>query len=222
MSNEKDVIAVRRDAVLKKLAETPPVNLPARDEYANPDNKSFNKAAVIPFYKDESGDFHFYWMKPESREESNLPAPKWQLCKGTRMFNRGEEWVDFKPPRSAPAEGDWLETLPQTALREGAEEIGLRMDNISQILLWGDDHILAQTDGRLISLWVTLVEVKDKDAFDAPDTIEAKTTAREWIKSGERTEEITDSHLAVVNRILPTLQNYLAKIPPNQSGGHSI
>ncbi|MDE3061179.1 MAG: hypothetical protein KGJ06_09220, partial [Pseudomonadota bacterium] len=75
------------------------------------------KAGVVPFLRDP---LRFYLMKPVARHK-DLPPPKFQIGKGTRMMRVGGEWQDIDVSVPAGAE---TEHLAETALREGIEELG--------------------------------------------------------------------------------------------------
>ena len=74
------------------------------------------KAGIVPFLREP---YRFYLMKPVARHQA-LGAPKFQICKGTRMMKTAGGWTDMM----AHGGKAMAESLAATALREGIEELG--------------------------------------------------------------------------------------------------
>ncbi len=91
-----------------------------------PAGEGITKAGVVPFLRDP---YRYYLMKPVAKNPAPA-APKFQLCKGTRMMKVDGKWQDIREGEEAGEK----ETLAATALREGIEELGLRLQNIKQLI----------------------------------------------------------------------------------------
>jgi hypothetical protein len=133
------------------------------------------KAGVVPFVRDP---YRFYLMKPVAKQQ-NLGAPKFQLCKGTRMMKVDGVWQDITPSLTLPPTGGGeIETLAQTALREGIEELGLILENIGRLFDMGAYDFSSATTGKGKTMWLFAAEMKSEEF--SPEV--APTTAdRGWL-----------------------------------------
>jgi 8-oxo-dGTP pyrophosphatase MutT (NUDIX family) len=156
--------------------------------------KSIEKAGVVPFKRHEDGSLSYFLMLPVPKQADGT---KVQFAKGT---------VDARSPQSDPTdEQAWKpltentpkdyvrEPLLLTAIREGAEEVGLVPANIKQAYEWGKIDFVSGTTGAAKTMWLYFVELKNAQDFDAP----APTTeARGWIHESElRTATLNDKSL---------------------------
>ena len=126
------------------------------NEVFQPKNKPKEKkarAGVYPVYTDESGQTYVYMMVPS---DPAYGGSKPQMGKGG--IDKGE-------------------TAEQAALREGHEELGLRLDNIDKVYLLKQEKITGLD--AFYNLTVYVAEVKDKDNFD-PHGYEASWTG--WVE----------------------------------------
>ena len=158
------------------------------------------KAGVIPFLRENPS--RYYVMKPRAKLPE-LGAPPFQICKGTRMQlvpNIG--WRDIKEEgMRAPI----MESLAETALREGIEELGVRLDNIKALIDIGPFGFSSATTGRSKSMWLFAAEMKNEKDF-LPDNSIAETTAeRQWMPLSEFTVVGREDH----RYILETIQSKL-------------
>lgn len=145
------------------------------------------KAAIVPFRTTHKGGLEFYLMKPRPNPEKTYDTPPlWQLCKGT-----------YEPKDT---------NLKTTALREGYEEIGLNPAKVIRMFDGGVAQIISESSGQAKPLQVYFVEVAARGAFGEPDLTEANTADRGWIDIESAGEQITPSHLNVLQRALPVLQ----------------
>lgn len=135
----------------------------------------YTKAGVIPFYRDTQ-HIQYYVMKPRA-ERPDLPPPEFQICKGTRM-QQGENngpWVDMRSTDIADGNS---EPLVMTGLREGMEELGLELGNITRLYEMGGYDFSSATTGKGKQVWLFAAEIKNRDDFRET---EASTLARQWV-----------------------------------------
>lgn len=159
------------------LKQCPPISL-LLDSVA-PDG--FTKAGLVPFLWEE-GELQFYVMKPHGKMP-NLGAPPYQLGKGTRMyFVPGVGWRDMRD------EGDYggvKESLAETALREGMEELGVELTNIKELFDLGPYHFSSATTGKSRQMWLLAAQVREADGFMSASQVAHTTEAREWLSVSE-------------------------------------
>ncbi len=147
------------------------------------------KAGVVPFIRlekkegqqAEQGAFLYFLMKPVARHE-RLAPPAFQLCKGTRMTREREAWRDLRDGEEAGVEA---EAVAVTALREGIEELGLRLEGIVKLLELGPYRFSSAKTGRKRHMWLFAAEMESMESFQ-PDAEVAPTTAeRQWLSLAE-------------------------------------
>lgn len=95
------------------------------------------RSGVIPYYIDSEGEIHMYFMKPS---DPKFGGPDFQLAKG--RIDEGED-------------------AERTALREGEEELGLKLENIRYHQFVGN-HYFNETHT------VYIAKIKNKDDFNEP------------------------------------------------------
>lgn len=138
----------------------------------------FTKSGVVPFLR---APMRYYLMKPRARIPE-LEAPPFQLCKGTRMyFAPGIGWRDMQD--AAPREN--METLAETALREGIEELGLKLENIARVIDMGPYDFSSATTGKPKRMWLFAAEMKSADDFLPERDVALTTAARGWLTLAE-------------------------------------
>jgi 8-oxo-dGTP pyrophosphatase MutT (NUDIX family) len=123
------------------------------------------KAGVIPYYIDENGATNILLMKPS---DPAYGGDKYQIAKG--MIDKGE-------------------SVKETALREGEEELGLIRDNISGDVYLGFDNI------QDYALHVYMVRVIDKNNFNNPHY---ETGSTRWFTSID--SNIREEHIPLIRR----------------------
>lgn len=158
------------------------------------------KAGLLPFYQHPDGTIEVYLMCPKaSRPE--LGPPKFQIAKGTRMIRDAGKSRDVQASDFPLEDLSRTEDLLATALREGAEEIGLRTENLVKIYVAKSFIFSSASSGneRYMMLYAGLVH--DREAFDAPDSFTAKTATCQWMTLEECKEQAREDHLAIIEEI---------------------
>lgn len=172
-------ISTIHEAIASFLQEKPPVSLIGDPDGFSPD--SYNKAGVVPFIRHEGGH-RFYVMKPHFTMPQ-LGAPPFQICKGTRMhYVIGAGWRDVKPDTLMEPKH---ESLVQTALREGIEELGLKLSNVSSLYDLGPYEFSSATTGRPKRMWLFAAKVVDSNDMLPDSSVEHSTSERQWLSAGE-------------------------------------
>jgi 8-oxo-dGTP pyrophosphatase MutT (NUDIX family) len=153
----------------------------------------FLKASVVPFIR--RAGLEYYVMKPRAARPELAP-PEFQLCKGTRKhFMDGLGWCDMK--EGQPGEGQ-RETLLETALREGVEELGLELMNIVSVFELGPYSFQSATTKKSKQMWVFAVEVIDGSDFLDASRIEPTTAERGWMRPDVFAAEGRSDHRPVL------------------------
>jgi hypothetical protein len=164
------------------------------------------KAGVVPFVRVDA-DFTYFVMKPVPKRPG-LGAPAYQLCKGTRQhFLDGRGWCDLRDGEITEAR---RETLAQTALREGIEELGLRLDGIVTLFDVGPYAFSSARSGRQIYMWLFAAELVSPEAVLPMAEVAATTAERGWVKLDEFRAIGRDDHR-------PILQDIAAKVERHYS-----
>ncbi len=165
-----------------------------------------NKAGVIPFTRDAEG-FRYYLMKPRGTQPE-LGEPPYQLCKGTRQYyTEGEGWRDIR--ERDDTSGAQKETMAQTALREGIEELGLVLDNITALFDLGLYDFSSATTGKQKQMWLFAASVANIDAFLPDREIAETTAARAWLTAAEFAVVGREDHRYIVQDIEKKLTSHL-------------
>lgn len=169
---------------------------------------SYTKAGVVPFQRKQ--DFSYYVMKPRG-EVPELGAPLYQLCKGTRQqLLEKKGWRDIRETQRDAGAVD-KETLAETALREGIEELGLKLQNIEQLFDLGGFEFSSATTGRSKFMWLFAALVKDADDF-LPDAEVATTTeTRRWLHATEFGVAGRQDHQYILTEIEAKLARHFHK-----------
>lgn len=168
------------------------------------DGSRCTKAGVVPFLRGNPAQF--YVMEPVAKRP-DLGPPGFQLCKGTRMRFTDGGWHDM--PDGEPATPQ-AETLIVTALREGIEELGLRLEPIRQLFDLGMHNFASARSGQAKTMWLFAAEMAQADAF-LPDTDIASTTAkRAWMTLESFALSCRSDHLAVLRTIEQALGEHYA------------
>ncbi len=173
-----------------------------------PSSRRYIKAGVVPFMRPAGqGEMVFYVVKPRS----TLPdfgEPPFQICKGTRQhLVPGVGWCDMHSESSKNDE-EGTEHLAETALREGIEELGLKLENILSIFDMGGFGFSSVTTGKAKQMWLFASEMADEDEF-LPDRDIALTTAgRQWMTAKEFAACGRDDHLYILPEIEARLVRY--------------
>lgn len=164
----------------------------------------YTKAGVVPFVVDDDG-FRFYVMKPRGHIPE-LGLPTFQVCKGTRMhFQEAFGWRDMKTPDASGTK----ETLLETALREGIEELGLKLDNITTLYDMGGFCFSSATTGKGKKMWLFAVAVESEDDFLRDAEIAVSTAERRWLTAEEFAQFGRADHQYILKEIEKRLQEIL-------------
>ena len=144
-------------------------------DFASASAAEIRKAGIVPFLR---APLRYYVMTPAAAKPE-LGLPEFQLCKGTRMYQAHGVWHDMKGhvPDGAP-----LEDLAATSLREGIEELGLKLSNIAQLVTFGEYRFTSATSRMEVALWMLAAEIKNPDDFGAPH---ASTAECRWMTLSE-------------------------------------
>jgi len=158
--------------------------IPASHYLNSPDR--FLKAALVPFIRRAGLDYYF--MKPRAAHEE-LGAPEFQICKGTRMhYINGIGWRDMEetmsPTENSESE-NLRETMLETALREGREELGIDFQNIVGLFDLGAHSFTSASTGKIKQMWVFAAEVIDANDFLPAQEIADTTAERRWLSASE-------------------------------------
>ena len=165
-------------AVRRFLQEKTVISLVGDPEGFSPE--TYTKAGVVPFIRHEGG-YRFYVMKPHFTIPE-LGAPAFQLCKGTRMQPvPGVGWQDIRGENAGPDS----ETLEQTALREGVEELGLKLSNISALYDLGPYEFRSATTSKPKRMWLFAARIIDSGDMLPDSAVEESTDERQWLSASE-------------------------------------
>lgn len=157
------------------LQEHTAFSLVSTVEFTQPPDKIL-KIGIVPFIK--QGGLKYYFMKPKAAK-AELELPDFQICKGTRMhYFEGIGWRDIKA--GMPIESQ-RELLVETAIREGIEELGLKLSNIIKLFDIGVYNFSSASTGALKQMWIFAAEVNDVNDFLPENEIEDKTAERAWL-----------------------------------------
>lgn len=180
------------------LGETPIIDM--YKERVEVKEESVGKAGVLPFYVKPDGTYMFYLMRPQALH-LELGPPELQIAKGTRRIRHSGKWRDVSLRDFPIRDLSRAEDILVTAIREGAEEIGLRTDNIQE-LYWGKVFAFASASmGGEKYMMVFAANIIDPEAFEEPDDITAKTGECRWVSLKESETQARDDHYSIINEI---------------------
>jgi ADP-ribose pyrophosphatase YjhB (NUDIX family) len=166
---------------------------------------SYTKAGLVPFLNADG--LSYYFMKPKS----SMPErgePPFQLCKGTRQhFQKGKGWRDIKESLVVRNILD-KETLAETAIREGVEELGLELPNIVRLFDLGGFEFSSTTTGKKKYMWLFAAEIKDRECFMSAAQIADTTEARKWLPAEEFAVAGREDHRYIVEEMETRLRRY--------------
>jgi len=161
----------------------------------------YTKAGVIPFIR--ADPTLYYMMKPVAKRPG-LGAPDFQIGKGTRMEFVGGEWVDM---REAGVIGDERETLVMSALREGIEELGLKLDTIKTLYDAGPYQFASSNTGAPKYMWLFAAEMTSRDML-ADAEIEPSTAERGWLTLADFMIAGREDHRYILTDIASKLETH--------------
>lgn len=132
--------------------------------------KPIYRSGIIPYYFDSMGQLFMLFMKPS---DPKFGGPEFQISKGKQEEN---------------------ETAFEAAIREGSEELGLKVSNIEQVYPVGT--CLGRTE-------VFLARIKDSTEFSAPHY---ETGETQWMTPEQFKLVGRDIHRPVVRIAVEILQ----------------
>ena len=158
--------------------------------------ENHTKAGVVPFMR--SSPRRYYMMRPASKIAGLGDAP-FQICKGTRMhYSDKLGWHDIRKPADRLPQA---ETLLQTALREGIEEMGLKLTNITRLIELGAYGFASVTTGRSKSMWLYGAEMISPNDFLPAADIASSTAECRWFGLQEFCAEGREDHRYILSDI---------------------
>ena len=157
-----------------------------------------NKAGIIPLYKKK-----MLLIKPWAKKK-HLGPPPWQLIKGTRMYRSSFGFKDYKKASDIESEQQ-LEPLLCTALREGMEEAGLKLENIDGIAPLGTHSYRSISTGKEKFMALYALEMKSKTNFDWPDAHHPVTEEMEWFNPNKLSDDVREDAADIIKQVTQTL-----------------
>ncbi len=167
----------------------------------------FTKAGILPFLPAPTTEnWRFLLMKPVGlRPEKG--EPPFQLAKGTRMHLLNGRWQDIRDPAFVGAK---LETLEETALREGVEELGLDRDKVKRIVDIGEVTFTSVKTGEKKSMWMFAAELENDAALLPESAVAPTTAARAWMTMAEYKAVGRLDHLPIIEHAVAVLERHYA------------
>lgn len=164
------------------------------------------KAGVVPFVRDEPEAYLV--MKPVPKRPG-LGVPAFQLCKGTRQQQvAGQGWRDL---RDGELPIGPRETLAQTALREGIEELGLRLDGIVTLFDVGPYAFYSARSGREILMWLFAAELRGRGHVLPMAEVAPTTAERSWLALEEFRQAGREDHRPILSDIAGKVTQHYTK-----------
>lgn len=160
------------------------------------------KVGILPFIKHESG-LNFMVMKPFAENEI-LGKPQFQIAKGTRRINISGHWCDMRVDDLLYADESFHESLINTALREGNEEIGLKPENIKTLFDLGGFTFISASKGIKKPMHLFAAEIIDVTNFSP---FEATTSETCWFTKSEFAEKGRADHVLIIKDVVKRLKD---------------
>ena len=139
-----------------------------------------------------------YMVMTPVANKPDMGLPEFQICKGTRMYHDGNQWRDM---RGNVPDGATLEALPHTAIREGIEELGIRVSNIARAQMLGEYRFTSATNRRDVSLWLLGAEMKNAEDFLPQEAVASVTHERRWMTLAEFNKEGRPDHAHILGQV---------------------
>lgn len=183
------------------LTRHPIIPLLSADSQAERDR--FIKSGVVPFVRHDG--YRFFMMKPVPRRPG-LGAPMFQICKGTRMhYIEGRGWEDLRDDTASPGR---KETLPATAIREGIEELGLKLESFRQMFDVGPYTFASAKTGMTRGMWLFALELHSMDDVLPMSDVAPTTAERCWLGLEQFMVVGRDDHRYILGDIAAKLRAY--------------
>lgn len=197
----------QRESYKRLLEACPPISLPVWGEGGA---DTLSKAGLLPFLPAaRPEDFRFCVMRPQGVFPS-LGRPPLQICKGTRMrlVRKGSRqvWEDMRG--TAAGEVLAVESLAETALREGEEEIGLNPEAIRKLFDLGTAGFVSATSGQKKAMRLFAAELALSEALP-PGRLPPSTEEITWCTPAEFALTGREDHRPLLVQAAQRLCEYL-------------
>lgn len=136
-------------------------------------------------------------LKPVAKRPE-LGEPEFQLCKGTRMYQHNGQWLDM---RGDIKNADIMETLAETALREGEEELGLKLENIQTLYDLGAFSFTSASTHKTLTSWMFAASIVNPDDFLPMAAIVSVTSERGFFTLAELQKLSRPDHFHMLEQI---------------------
>ncbi|MCC7260283.1 MAG: hypothetical protein IT567_04550 [Alphaproteobacteria bacterium] len=146
---------------------------------------TLDKAGILPFRYTPERELEFFFVLPEEKHPAFGPQ-QFQIAKGTRKVFDAGGLRDMGPMESVDT-SIAVETLAATALREGAEEIGLHESMVTRLIDAGKFAFQSQKDMALggsgaKTLRIFLAEIRSPADLEASHPTLDHSQDRKWLK----------------------------------------
>jgi hypothetical protein len=155
---------------------------------------NINKAGILPVIGQE-----VMLMKPVA-EHKHLKPPAWQIAKGTRMVQINGSWRDMRKSETLPAHAQ-LEPLVCTALREGIEEIGLKLENIQSLEDIGVRAFRSVSTGKEKHMQLFVCHIRQRGDFLDALSIAPTTAEIGWFPLNHLPDDIRSDNVGILQSI---------------------
>lgn len=169
------------------------------------DGDDLSKAGVLPFIR-EGNSIMFFLMRPVP-QRPDLGPPEFQIAKGTRRIREGGQWCDITSRHMPLKDLSRVEDLLTTAVREGQEELGLRVDNIARLYKGRVFAFRSATTGKAKQMLVHAVEVLDRDQFDEPNMEAGSRPECRWLSPEACRMQAREDHYVIVDEFYRALSS---------------
>ena len=195
-------MAVERDEILGALRVKPA--LLSREGVDVPD-RDITRAGVLVYHCPHNRMEAVEMLFATPAAKPGFTPPKDQIAKGGRQVRTPSGYRDLDNRNDANGyHSTDLEPLLRNALREGIEELGLRLANISDLHDAGAVIFTSEKTGRQTPMQLYLVRVADKQAFDAVDPTHAARVR--WLTPEAFEAEGREDHKPIVRESLARLR----------------
>lgn len=155
-----------------------------------------NKAGIVPYHAESHA---VLLMKPVARHK-HLTPPGWQVAKGTRMVRKKNQWQDVTKSLVRDPESQ-IEPLACTALREGIEEVGLKLENIEDLKDLGAHTFYSSSTGKQKQMALFLCMVRNRNDFLEHGKIAASTAETGWFLLSQLPSDMRQDNLALMEAV---------------------
>ncbi len=161
------------------------------------------KVGIVPFVALPA--LKILAMKPRASAK-HLGDPAFQIAKGTRRIFINEAWCDMRDDDLRYADPSFYESLTDTALREGYEEVGLKSGNIVRMFDLGGFTFTSASKGIVKPIHIFAAQIKQTNDFSA---FEATTSETRWMTPEEFARDGRDDHANIMQEVVKRLLSAL-------------